>query len=183
MGSTRRKQAYWWTGAILIFMLVLWLLGQAILPFIIGAGVAYLLDPLADRLERLGLGRTASVALITVVAALAFVTFILFLAPLILNQAAQLVNAAPDMIEQLRGFLTERFPGLLPEGGTLQSSLNNLASMIGDKGGALLTSVLGSVASMVSVIALLVIVPVVAFYLLLDWDHMVARIDALLPRD
>ena len=68
MGSTRRKQAYWWTGAILIFMLVLWLLGQAILPFIIGAGVAYLLDPLADRLERLGLGRTASVALITVVA-------------------------------------------------------------------------------------------------------------------
>ncbi len=183
MGSTRRKQAYWWTGAILIFMLVLWLLGQAILPFIIGAGVAYLLDPLADRLERLGLGRTASVALITVVAALAFVTFILFLAPLILNQATQLVNAAPDMIEQLRGFLSERFPGLLPEGGTLQSSLNNLASMIGDKGGALLTSVLGSVASMVSVIALLVIVPVVAFYLLLDWDHMVARIDALLPRD
>ena len=114
MGSTRRKQAYWWTGAILIFMLVLWLLGQAILPFIIGAGVAYLLDPLADRLERLGLGRTASVALITVVAALAFVTFILFLAPLILNQATQLVNAAPDNLSRATGFFRTAETSTIP---------------------------------------------------------------------
>jgi len=155
----RRKQAYWWLGVTIAFMLVMWLLGQAILPFIIGAGVAYLLDPLADRLERAGLGRTASVVLITTAAGLAFVAFVLFLAPLIVRQATQLVEAAPGMIEQLRGYLTVQFPGLLPEGGTLQSSLNDLAAMIGNKGGALLSSVLGSVASMVSVIALLVIVP------------------------
>ena len=76
-------------------MLVLWLLGQAILPFIIGAGVAYLLDPLADRLERAGLSRTWAVVTITLGAVLVFVAFLLFLAPIVIRQAAQLV-AAPD---------------------------------------------------------------------------------------
>ncbi|MFV0292127.1 MAG: AI-2E family transporter [Paracoccus sp. (in: a-proteobacteria)] len=177
-----RTQVIWWGAAAVALMLALWLLGQAILPFVIGAGVAYLLDPLADRLERTGLSRIAAVVLITTIAVLAFVAFILFLAPLILRQTSQLIAALPGMIDGLETFLLERFPGLLAEGGPVQSGLRNLATLIGEKGGALLSSVLGSVASMVSVIALLVIVPVVAFYLLLDWDHLVARIDILLPR-
>lgn len=163
-------------------MLSLWLFGQAILPFVIGAGIAYLLDPLADRLEAVGLSRIAAVVLITLIAALAFIGFILFLAPMILRQTSQLIDALPDMIGRLEGLLLARFPDLLAEGGPVQSGLKNLSSLIAQKGGAVLSSLLNSVASVVSVIALLVIVPVVTFYLLLDWDHMVARIDALLPR-
>ncbi|WP_090525392.1 AI-2E family transporter [Paracoccus isoporae] len=177
-----RSQVIWWGAAMAALLLTLWLLGQAILPFIIGAGVAYLLDPLADRLERAGLSRTASVVLITLVAVMAFVGFVLFLAPMIVRQATQLVNAAPGMIEQFQDFMIQRFPGLLPEGGTIRAGLNNLAAAIGERGGEIIGSVLGSVAGMVSVIALLVIVPVVAFYLLLDWDRLVAHVDELLPR-
>ncbi|NHF73832.1 AI-2E family transporter [Paracoccus xiamenensis] len=182
MGSTRRKQAYWWAGITLAFMLVMWLLGQAILPFVIGAGVAYLLDPLADRLERAGLSRTWAVVTITLSALLVLVAFMLFLAPIVLRQAAQLVEAVPGMIQGLQDFLMQRFPGLLAEGGPLDSSLQNLASLVGEKGGQVLSSVLNSISGVVGMIALLVIVPVVAFYLLLDWDNLVARVDNLLPR-
>ncbi|MFV0409282.1 MAG: AI-2E family transporter [Paracoccus sp. (in: a-proteobacteria)] len=179
---TARTQLIWWGAAALVLMLSLWLFGQAILPFVIGAGIAYLLDPLADRLEAVGLSRIAAVVLITLIAALAFIGFILFLAPMILRQTSQLIDALPDMIGRLEGLLLARFPDLLAEGGPVQSGLKNLSSLIAQKGGAVLSSLLNSVASVVSVIALLVIVPVVTFYLLLDWDHMVARIDALLPR-
>ncbi|MFD1795551.1 AI-2E family transporter [Paracoccus aurantiacus] len=177
-----RKQVIWWGTAGAVLLLVLWLLGQAILPFIIGAGVAYLLDPLADRMERAGLSRTMAVVTITLGALLVFITFVLFLAPIVLRQASQLVEAAPDMINRLQEFLVARFPSILAEGGPVESSLNNLSSLIGEKGGQVLTSVLSSISGVVGVIALFVIVPVVAFYLLLDWDRMVERVDKLLPR-
>ncbi|WP_366518338.1 AI-2E family transporter [uncultured Paracoccus sp.] len=177
-----KAQVIWWGTAGMALLLALWLLGQAILPFIIGAGVAYLLDPLADRLERAGLSRSLAVVTITLGAVLVFVAFLLFLAPIVIRQAVQLVDAVPDMLARLQQFLMTRFPNILAEGGPLDSSLQNVASLIGEKGGGVLTSVLSSISGVVSVIALFVIVPVVAFYLLLDWDNLVARIDALLPR-
>ncbi|AUM73267.1 AI-2E family transporter [Paracoccus jeotgali] len=179
---TARKQLIWWGAVGVALLLALWLLGQAILPFVIGAGIAYLLDPLADRLERAGLSRTLAVVAITLAAVLAFAAFVLFIAPIVIRQTVQLVEALPGMIARLQIGLTQRFPGILAEHGPLDQGLRDLASMIGDKGGKLLGSVLNSVASVVGVLALLVIVPVVAFYLLLDWDHLVARVDALLPR-
>ncbi|HMQ40997.1 MAG TPA: AI-2E family transporter [Paracoccus sp. (in: a-proteobacteria)] len=182
MAMSAKAQVIWWGTAGMALLLALWLLGQAILPFIIGAGVAYLLDPLADRLERAGLSRSLAVVTITLGAVLVFVAFLLFLAPIVIRQAVQLVDAVPDMLARLQQFLMTRFPNILAEGGPLDSSLQNVASLIGEKGGGVLTSVLSSISGVVSVIALFVIVPVVAFYLLLDWDNLVARIDALLPR-
>ncbi|WBU59170.1 AI-2E family transporter [Paracoccus albus] len=177
-----RAQVIWWSTAGIVLLLTLWLLGQAILPFVIGAGVAYLLDPLADRLERAGLSRIWAVVTITLVALVAFAAFLLFLAPIVVRQTAQLVESVPDMIDRLQAFLMARFPTLFAEGGPIDSGLNNLASLAGEKGGEVLTSVLSSISGVVGVIALFVIVPVVAFYLLLDWDHLVERVDALLPR-
>ena len=72
-----RKQVMWWGIAALTLLVTLWLLGQAVLPFILGAGIAYLLDPLADRLERAGLSRTMSVVVITFAVVLAFVAIAL----------------------------------------------------------------------------------------------------------
>lgn len=179
---TAKAQVIWWSCAGAALLLALWLLGQAILPFVLGAGVAYLLDPLADRLERAGLSRTLAVVTITLAAVLVFVAFLLLLAPIVIRQTAQLVESVPSMIDRLQEFLTARFPGLLAEGGPLESGLSNLASLVGEKGGDVLTSVLSSLSGVVGVIALFVIVPVVAFYLLLDWDRLVERVDALLPR-
>ena len=130
-----KAQVIWWGTAGMALLLALWLLGQAILPFIIGAGVAYLLDPLADRLERAGLSRSLAVVTITLGAVLVFVAFLLFLAPIVIRQAVQLVDAVPDMLARLQQFLMTRFPNILAEGGPLDSSLQNVASLIGEKGG------------------------------------------------
>lgn len=113
---TTKAQVIWWGCAGFVLLLVLWLLGQAILPFIIGAGVAYLLDPLADRLERVGMSRTWAVVTITLCAVLVFVTFLLFLAPLVVRQTLQLVESVPAMTERLQEFLMARFPSMLAEG-------------------------------------------------------------------
>ncbi|ODT59266.1 MULTISPECIES: AI-2E family transporter [Paracoccus] len=178
-----RKQIMWWGIAALTLLLTLWLLGQAVLPFILGAGIAYLLDPVADRLERAGLSRTMAVVVITVAVVLAFVTVVLLIVPVLLRQATALIETTPAMIEQGRAFLDARFPDLIPQGAGLQQTLADLQATMGEQAGRLASTVLGSVTGVLGTVALLVIVPVVAFYLLLDWDHLVAAVDGLLPRE
>ncbi|MBU3031488.1 AI-2E family transporter [Paracoccus marinaquae] len=178
-----QKQLKWWGIAAAVLLAVMWLLGQAILPFILGAGVAYLLDPVADRLERAGLSRLMSVVVITVGAVLIFAAVILLVVPVLIRQAAALIETAPQMIEQGRAFLSARFPDLLPAGGTLGTALTDLGRAMGEHWSNIAQTVLSSVGGAISAIAILVIVPVVAFYLLLDWDRMVAKIDSLLPRE
>lgn len=178
-----RKQLLWWGVTAFTLALTLWLLGQAVLPFILGAGVAYLLDPVADRLERLGLSRTLAVVVITIVVVVAFVTVVLLVVPVLLQQATALIQTAPQMFEQARGFLDARFPDLIPQGAGLQQALTDLQARLGEQAGRLASTLLGSVTGAIGVIALLVIVPVVAFYLLLDWDHLVSAVDHLLPRE
>lgn len=177
-----RKQIWYWGIAAAILLFSMWALGNAILPFLMGAGVAYLMDPLADRLERRGLSRIWAVVLLTVGAVFLFVAVMVLLVPELVRQTSQLINVAPQMITQLQQFVTTHYPNLLPEGSTLGHSLSEMASKFSESGGKLLGTVLGSVLGAFGMIALLVIVPVVAFYLLLDWDNMVARIDDMLPR-
>ncbi|WP_134679364.1 AI-2E family transporter [Paracoccus ravus] len=178
-----QKQVWYWTGALFALLVILWTLGNAILPFILGAGVAYLLDPVADRLERLGLSRTLSVVVITLLAILIVVVAVLVVMPVLVRQTTALINTAPEMAERLQQFLMARFPQIFTEGSTLNTALADAAKNVSAKGGQLVSTVLGSVMGVVSMLALIVIVPVVAFYLLLDWDKMVARLDELLPRE
>lgn len=178
-----QKQLIWWGVAALVLLLAMWLLGQAILPFILGAGIAYLLDPVADRLERAGLSRTMSVVTITFAAVLLFVAVMVLIVPILVRQAAALIETAPQMIDQARGFVSARFPELLPEGGTVGTAIGDLGKALGEQWGNVAQTLLSSVGGIISVVALLVIVPVVAFYLLLDWDRMVAQIDRMLPRE
>jgi len=178
-----REQFKYWGISTAIFLLVLWYLGDVILPFVLGGAIAYFLDPVADRLERMGCSRAVSTVIITVVALLIFVLMALLIIPTLVNQSIALVNTAPQLFNDLQGFLTERIPTLMDADSTLRKSLDSLGSLIQSRGGAFLNSVLNSALSLINVVVLLVIVPVVAFYLLLDWDRMIERIDAMLPRD
>ena len=178
-----QRQLIWWGVAALILLIAMWLLGQAVLPFILGAGIAYLLDPLADRLERSGLSRTMAVVVITLGAVLLFVAVMLLIVPILVRQAVALIDTAPQMLDQLRAFVSMRFPQVMPEDGTVASALSDLGKAMGDQWSNIAQTVMSSLGGVISTAALLVIVPVVAFYLLLDWDRMVAEIDRLLPRE
>ncbi|MCX7644320.1 MAG: AI-2E family transporter [Rhodobacteraceae bacterium] len=178
-----REQVKYWSIAAAVFLLFLWALGDVILPFVLGGAVAYFLDPVADRLERMGLSRAAATAVITLFAVLLFVLALLLLVPTLARQTTALIDTAPQLFRQLQAFLVERFPDLMDENSTLRSSLGDLGETIRQRGGEFVNAVLGTFSSVLNVVVLVVIVPVVAFYLLLDWDRMVAEIDKLLPRD
>ncbi|MEN8896384.1 MAG: AI-2E family transporter [Yoonia sp.] len=178
-----KDQATYWGIAIAVILIALWALGDVILPFVLGGAIAYVLDPIADRLERAGLSRVASVAVITLVTILAFILMFLLVIPTLVQQTAQLIETAPDLFDQLQTALTNRFPELMNEGSTIRQQLLALGETIQSKGGEVINGVLSSALGLINVIVLLIVVPVVAFYLLLDWDNMTAKIDEMLPRD
>ena len=178
-----KDQAKYWGIAITVIIVLLWQLGDVILPFVLGGAIAYCLDPIADRLERLGLSRVAAVAVITLVATLAFILLFLLVIPTLIQQTAQLIETAPDVFNRLQNALTTRFPELMDETSTIRQQLIAIGETIQSKGGELVNGVLSSALGLINMLIFLVVVPVVAFYLLLDWDNMTAKIDEMLPRD
>lgn len=178
-----QTQLKYWGIAAAVFLAAMWFLGDVILPFVMGGAIAYFLDPAADRLERLGCSRALAVTLITLVTVIVFVIMALLVIPTLVSQAINLFNVAPQLFNDLQGFLTDRFPQIVDEDSILRKSLISVGETIQSKGGKLLQGVVTSAASVINMIVLLVVVPVVAFYLLHDWDRLVAEIDGLLPRD
>jgi len=178
-----RQQLTYWGFATAAFLFVLWALGNVILPFVVGGAIAYFLDPVADRLERAGLSRVMATVIISVFLLAVVTVSLLFIIPVLIQQTNGLIESAPELFNQLRGWLTERFPNVMEEGSPLRTSLSSLGETIQERGGELVQTLLSSAAGVVSVVVFLVVVPVVSFYLLLDWDRLVARVDDLLPRD
>ena len=183
MGLPVEQQAKYWGIATAVLFVVMWFLGDVILPFVLGGALAYCLDPIADRLEKMGLSRILATIVITLVALLVFTILILLVVPTLIQQAGALIRYAPDIFNNLQTFLAERFPSIMVEDSTIRQQLLKIGEAIESRGAELLNTVVTSAAGLVNVLILVVIVPVVTFYLLLDWDNMTARIDDLLPRD
>lgn len=178
-----QQQAKYWGIAAAVFLVALWYLGNVILPFVLGGAIAYCLDPIADRLERIGLSRVLSVLTITFFAILIFIVAILLIIPTLIQQTTGLVNTAPQLFQNLQSALTERFPELMDADSTIRQQLVSVGEAIRSKGGDFINGVLSSAMTLINAVVLIVVVPVVAFYLLLDWDRIVGRVDDLLPRD
>ncbi len=178
-----QTQAKYWSIVAVVFLAALWFLGNVMTPFLIGGTIAYFLDPVADRLEAAGLKRIWATVLITTVAALAFVILALMVIPSLVNQTLAFFEAAPQLATDAQTFLTRHVPSLMDEDSILRQSIDALGTAVQQRGGELANIAFNSAMSVVGVIMLIVIVPVVAFYMLWDWDHMVAIIDDLLPRD
>lgn len=183
MALPARQQITYWGLAAAVFLVLLWYLGEVLLPFIVGGAIAYILDPLADRLEAMGLPRAAATTVITLVGLMLLTLAIVLVIPTLVQQTTALVRAAPTYFEALRDWLAVRFPETLVEDGMVRRGLSDLGDMVRDRGGALAQQLVAGVFGVVNALVFVVVVPVVAFYLLLDWDNMVARIDDLLPRE
>ncbi|MBN8185772.1 AI-2E family transporter [Salipiger thiooxidans] len=178
-----RAQLKYWGIAAIAFAVVLWFLGDVLLPFVLGGAIAYFLDPVADRLERAGMNRGMATGTITIGAVVLFVILALAVAPALARQTSQLIDTAPELFRQLQSFLTTHFPSIMVEGSPVRETLVSIGETIKERGAQLVDTVLSSAMSLINILLLFVIVPVVAVYMLLDWDNMVARVDELLPRD
>ncbi|MGB8814719.1 MAG: AI-2E family transporter [Paracoccaceae bacterium] len=178
-----RDQMKYWGIAGFIILAALWFLGDVILPFVVGGAIAYFLDPIADRLQAAGLSRVAATTVISLAMLVVAVLLVLAVIPTLISQLTALINSAPEIFRKLQAFLTERFPQLTDETSTIRQTLLQIGHTIQARGGEFAQTLIGSALGVINAVVFIVVVPVVAFYLLLDWDRMVARVDAMLPRD
>jgi predicted PurR-regulated permease PerM len=183
MALPARQQVIYWGLAAAVFLILLWYLGPILLPFVVGGAIAYILDPLADRLQRAGLPRVGATAVITLIGVIGLVAAVAVVIPTLVQQTQALVSGAPDYFDALWGTLEARFPWAVTEGGMIQTGLADLGEMVRERGAQLAQQVVAGLFGVVNALVFVVVVPVVAFYMLLDWDNMVARIDEMLPRD
>lgn len=180
------SQVRFWLILLAVALVFIYLLRGVLLPFVAGMAVAYLLDPICDRLER-WMSRTWATVIVTVGFALLCVLVLLLIVPAVVNQIADFVQRLPEYAEALRREAAQAVDVLRDR--LDPSSEQKLESALGDTANkvfAWLTDLLGSIitggVALFNFIALLVITPVVAFYLLLDWDRMIAKADDSLPR-
>ncbi|MCC9625760.1 AI-2E family transporter [Thalassospira sp. MA62] len=184
---TLRQQARFWLIFVVGFFVLVWLFSGILLPFLAGMAIAYFLDPLADRLERRGCGRTFATSIITVLFFLVLLIVMLLIVPMIGSQLAGFLERLPGYIDTLRNsvapYLQHVLDRVAPE--TLQSvsdaikgQTSNALKWVGN----ILTNVLSGGLALLNFLSLLFITPVVSFYLLRDWDRIVAKIDGYLPR-
>ncbi len=185
---TLQRQSLFWVGTLFVLILLLWLLQSILLPFIAGFVLAYFLDPVADRLESLGLPRIVATSIILVTAIFAVVLIAILVLPVAADQFVKLVSDLPNITKSLVQRFNEQAPTRLKElvansGTDLQSQLSDYAAKAAVWIAGFLTSLWTGGRALVSVLSLIIITPIVAFYLLVDWDHIVAKVDSWLPRD
>lgn len=168
--------------------LVIYVLAPVLTPFAVAALLAYLGDPLCDQLEKRGFSRTAAVVMVFLAMTLSMVAVVLFLIPLMERQIALLFETLPAMltwIERQALPWVETTLGLEPELLRVEYLIEQLRLHWQQAGGIAKTVITGIATSGFAIIAWLVnllLIPVLVFYFLRDWDVMVERVDELLPR-
>lgn len=183
------SQRWFLLASLVLLGWLLYLLAPVLTPFLVAGLFAYLNDPLADRLEAWGLSRTLAVVTIFVLMGLGLALLLLILLPLAEQQLRLLAQSLPGYLawidQHLLPLLRERF-GLAPD--QLDLALvrdwlgGNWAQAGGLAAGALRR--LGHSGAWIATwVANLLLIPVVTFYLLRDWDRFIAAIDHLLPRE
>lgn len=186
MGAQR--QLWFWLAALFVVVALIGLLNEILLPFVAAIVGAYFLNPLADRLQALGLNRTLAAILIVGIAAVLIALALVLLVPLLVEQIRQLVNALPAETERFKAFLERHGrewlgPGFPSFQSALDKALAEQSQNWTATAGAIVASLWSRGLALVNFASLLLITPVIVFYLLLDWNDMMARIDAALPRD
>lgn len=193
-GLSLERQLGLWAATLLVLCGVLYLLSPVLAPFVAGTALGYLLDPIADRLQRLGCSRLGAALLLLAIFIAFVVTALVVLLPVFTHQLTGLLAALPGYLQTLHGLATDwggRFSikELLEKYGLAGASanldvekyFNDLAGQSAAYAADFLKSLLWRGYALINVVSLVVITPVVAFYMLLDWDNMVKIIDDLVP--
>lgn len=185
---TLQRQISFWFGALALLILSLWLLSDILLPFIAGLVLAYFLDPVADWFEEKGVPRLVATLIILGTSILAFVLLVLLLVPVLADQISTFATHLPENIKTLTQLFNNAAPewlkkALESQSNELSGSSGEFAGKIAGWAGTVITSILSGGVAVVNMLSLLVITPIVAFYMLNDWDRMVAIVDGWIPLD
>lgn len=181
------KQVLFWLSAAMLALLAILLLKDVLLPFVVGMVLAYFLNPLADRLTAIGFNRALASAIIVASVGVIVVTALVLLVPIIVSQIQQLAVTMPDEILRLKQILESwareqlgmRFAQV--EAG-IDSAAAELAKNWSTWAGVVARSLWSQSLALFNFVSLLLVTPLVVFYLLIDWHPMLDKVDAWLPR-
>jgi predicted PurR-regulated permease PerM len=193
------RQVLFWAIGLAALLYILHLLGSAITPFAAGIVLGYLLDPVALKLQKLGLNRLGASLLILIAFALAVAIVLILVAPILGNQFVAFSVRLPGYAVRLQQLAVDEGNALIakyggswlgPLGLTEQLSSAQIQKSVGDfvsRGAQWLLNAFKSLvsggAAVVNFLSLLIITPVVAFYILVDWNRMISELDSWLPYD
>ena len=180
------RQLTFWMVALVLGAAVLWLLGPVLLPFVAGLALAYLLNPLTNRLERLGVSRLIAALVVISLIVLLFVLLALIIAPVLGSQLAAFIENIPGYVRRVQSLITDpSSPWLRDIFGEGIVGADKTVSDLLSQGAGWMTTFLRSLWSggqaLVSIFSLVVVTPVVAFYLICDWPRMFATVDSWVP--
>jgi predicted PurR-regulated permease PerM len=183
-----RQSTYWrfWLVTFLILALIVWLLSPILLPFALGLAIAYFFDPVVRAMNRAGLPRWLAALIVLFTFLAIFITAFLFLAPIIREQVTDLIQSLPSYITKLQAELWPRIQDVLKHVPSLnmtalQTQFTQYTNdVVGFTGRMIGQVVLGGMA-LLDILGLLIITPIIAFFLMRDWPKMLHKIDDYLP--
>jgi predicted PurR-regulated permease PerM len=181
-----RQVRFWLIGFLLLFV-ALYFLRSILLPFVAGMAIAYFLDPLCDRIEKLGCSRTWATTIVTAFFLLVVVALAAILLPPLETQLVEFIGALPSYIQTFTaklGPLLKALRSHLPASAAPNmSDITGYLGRIAGWGADTLGTVLSGGFALANLLSLIFITPIVTFYLLRDWDKITMKIDLWLPRD
>lgn len=181
------RRTWFWLCCLGLILLFIYAVKAVLLPFVVGMGLAYMLDPAADRLERAGLSRSVATACIMVGFFALIAALLSWLLPALYDQAAELTAVLPSYVQEAKMLASQKLHSLMgrlePEQAAKASqTLSEISQEMVQSAAALITKTLKSGAALLNLLSLVVIMPIVSFYLLRDWDRITAAFYRLLPR-
>lgn len=176
-------------AALAVVVLLLYLLRGVLSPIFFSLGIAYLLDPVVDRFEKAGVPRAAAIAVVLALLALVGALFLLLVLPAIVREVVQFARELPAQLtaldHQVEPWLTEHgipVPHTVDEAlAELALAPSELASRAAAPAEAILQYVLGGTVTVIGAVAGVLVIPVLVFYLLYDFDRMVEGARDLVP--
>src|SRR5262249_2424670 len=175
-----------WIAMLAAVIAVVTLLREVLLPFVAGMVLAYLLDPVANRIERLGMNRLVATLIIIVVLITGIALLIALIVPIIVSELGYFIESFPQYLRRLQSLTTDPdrpwLSKLVGEGlSEAERSLGELTKLASSWIATFLRSIWSGGRALLSIFSLAVVTPIVAFYLVYDWNRMIAAIDNWVP--
>ncbi|HYM72555.1 MAG TPA: AI-2E family transporter [Stellaceae bacterium] len=185
--SGRSYRFLFWLVAILLVVVALGMLQNILLPFVAGVVIAFILAPAVSRLERLGVRRSLASVLVLLLFLVGVALIFVLLVPLIQGQIVQLIAKVPSLVALLQDYLGRAMMILQEQ--LPAEEMAKLRDLVGTKVGealawvaSLLQGAITSSIAILNIVSLVIVTPIVTFFLLRDWERIVAQIDSCLPR-
>ena len=181
MKSILKENVFWVFICMTLGAFLLWNISDILAPFILGGILAYLLDPMADKMESFGVPRLLTALTVSLFALFVLLTAAILVIPIIFDQINQIIGFIPYITNEIYLVMQKGFK-VLNLGEVEDIDLVNLSKNLNEVSPIFAKSIFNSSFAILDFIFLLMVTPIVAIYLLVDWDKIIKEVEKVIPR-